>query len=112
MTTSNQILCIIAVRRAKPGDLAYTTTETGLVTVCLMIALSGYLLIRRGGDRRDWAEGLLVEDGNAGPVFRTAAIKPLRSIAASSPPSPLATLTRLVRSHETMCLQHETRLSA
>ena len=32
-----------------PAALAYTTTETGMVTVCLMIALSAYLLIRRGG---------------------------------------------------------------
>ena len=30
-----------------PAALAYTTTETGLVTVCLMIILSGYLLLRR-----------------------------------------------------------------
>lgn len=30
-----------------PAALAYTTTETGLVTVCLMIIVSGYLLLRR-----------------------------------------------------------------
>jgi hypothetical protein len=30
-----------------PAALAYATTETGLVTVCLMIILSGYLLLRR-----------------------------------------------------------------
>lgn len=30
-----------------PAALAYTTTEIGLVTVCLMSILSGYLLLRR-----------------------------------------------------------------
>ena len=36
-----------AVIATSPAAMAYTTTETGLVTVAIMIVVSGYLLVRR-----------------------------------------------------------------